>query len=180
MHSPGERAWSFSLWLMTALGAAGLAWRECLLAAATLVLAHRLFLWRMEVGAPWDGFRLGVRCIFTGVIGLAASAALAAIAVAGLADLLAMSHGNASAAILAMGLSGLLVIAVQMSAARRRAEFWFGLGLIALAVLAYSASDAGHVAIPCALTLASAVYLFRVNWQTARAGAEAFLACRSR
>lgn len=162
------------------LGAASLAWRECVLAAVMVVLAHRLFLWRTDVGAPWDGFRLRVRCISTALFGFVTSIALAAVSAAGLIELLAMPHRNASPAILALSLSAALIIALQTSAARRRAEVMFGVGLFMLIVLAYDAADAGHAAMPCALTLGLGVYLFRVHWRTARAGAEAFLACGSR
>jgi hypothetical protein len=41
-------------WLLppVVLASAGLAWRDCTLLALAAVAGHRLFLWRMDMGAP--------------------------------------------------------------------------------------------------------------------------------
>lgn len=174
------RAWLLSLWLLTALGAASLAWRECVVAAATLVLSHRLFLWQTDLGAPWEGLRLGVRCVSFGLFGLLMSLALAIVAASGLLDLLAMTHRNASPAILAVTVAGAFVVVLPAHALRRGEELVFAGALVVLTVLAYAAADAGWRAIPCALTLSMAIYLARVNWRLTRAGVETFLPCGPR
>lgn len=180
MSISSSRAGLLSLWLLTAMGAAGLAWHECVLAGATLILAYRLFLWRTDLGAPWDGFRLGVRCAWAGLIGLLMSVGLAGVAAAGLIDLLAMAHPNAASAVLALIVAAAVVVAVQTSAPRRKGEFLFAGTLVTAAVLAYAAFDAGWTAVPCALTLSMALYLARENWRLVRAGVEAFLPCGPR
>ncbi len=174
------RAGWLSLWLLTAMGAAGLAWRECVLIGAALMVAHRLFLWRTDIGAPWDGFRLGVRCASTGLIGLLMSIGLAALAAAGLSGLLAMAHPNAASAVLALIVAAAVVLAVQTSAPRRSGGILFTGALVTVTVLAYVASDAGWTEVPCALTLSMALYLARVNWRLIRAGVEAFMPCGPR
>ena len=45
---------ALSVGIVATLSAAGLAWHECVLLAASAAAAHRLFLWRMDDGAPWD------------------------------------------------------------------------------------------------------------------------------
>ena len=174
------RAGWLSLWLLTAMGAAGLAWRECVLVGAALMVAHRLFLWRTDIGAPWDGFRLGVRCASTGLIGLLMSIGLAALAAAGLSGLLAMAHPNAASVVLALMVAAAIVVVVQIDAPRRVAEIAFSGAMVIAAALAYAAFDAGWNSIPCVLTLSMALYLTRENWRLVRAGVEAFLPCGPR
>ena len=65
MRSSAAKA--LSVGIVATLSAAGLAWHECVLLAAGAAVGHRLFLWRMDDGAPWDAWRAGVRCLFAGL-----------------------------------------------------------------------------------------------------------------
>ena len=51
------------------LAAAGIAWHDCLLVAASAVAVQRLFIARMDHGAP-EEWRAALRCIEAGLIGL--------------------------------------------------------------------------------------------------------------
>ena len=95
MRSSAARA--LSVGVVATLSAAGLAWHECVLLAAAAAMGHRLFLWRMDDGAPWDAWRAGVRCLFAGLLGLLAAVALLAVIAAGLAGYWQMEHHHARA-----------------------------------------------------------------------------------
>ena len=62
--------------LLTAMVAAGWAWRDCTLLATGAVLAHRLFLLRMDHGAPWRALTAAVDALTAGVMTCAAGVAL--------------------------------------------------------------------------------------------------------
>ena len=97
--------------IVVALSAAGLASHECVLLAAAAAAAHRLFLWRMDDGAPWEAWRAGVRCLFAGLFGLLAVVALFAIIAAGLAGYWQTEHHHARATLaLVIAAAALLVL----------------------------------------------------------------------
>lgn len=54
--------------LVAASMAAGLAWRECMLPAIGGVLAWRLFLLRMDHGAPWPALRASLDTVSAGAL----------------------------------------------------------------------------------------------------------------
>lgn len=95
MRSSAAKA--LSVGVVATLSAAGMAWHECVLLAAAAAVGHRLFLWRMDDGAPWDAWRAGVRCLFAGLLGLLAAVALFAVIAAGLAGYWEMGHQHARA-----------------------------------------------------------------------------------
>ncbi len=61
-----------------AMAAAAVAWRDCVLLAGSTVLAFRVFLVRMDRGAPWRRLSVAVNCLTAGVLVGAAGVALVA------------------------------------------------------------------------------------------------------
>ncbi len=58
-------------------------WRDCMLLATSVVLAHRLFLLRMDCGAPWRALAAAVNALVAGGLSsLAGVALMAAVAAA--------------------------------------------------------------------------------------------------
>ena len=66
--------------------AAGLASRNCVLIAMTLVFSIHAFYTDMDKAGPWEGWRAAVRCWLAGAIGLIAALALAAMVMAAILD----------------------------------------------------------------------------------------------
>ena len=58
-----------------AVAAAGRVGQDCLLLAGSLVLAHRLFLVRMDKGAPWHALTAAVNTLTAGALIIAAGIA---------------------------------------------------------------------------------------------------------
>ena len=64
--------------LVVVMSSAALAWGDCMLAAASAVMALRVFLLRMDHGAPWRPLAASVNCLTAGVLSIAAGSVLVA------------------------------------------------------------------------------------------------------
>lgn len=157
-----------SLGLVTALAVAGMAWHECVLLAAAAAAAYRLFLWRMDAGAPWDAWRAGLRCLFAGLLGLLVAATLCALIVAGLAGFWAMDHRNGGAVLALLTGAAALIVGIQLDAPGRWAEARLWGILLGGAALAFAAVESGYPMLPCLFTGAVAAWLAWVSWHLAR------------
>ncbi len=160
--------WVLSVGIVAALGAAGLAWHECMLLAAAAVAAHRLFLWRMDIGAPWDAWRAAVRCVFAGLLGLLGAAALFALIGAGLAGYWPMGHANVQLAVMLLAVAAALLIAVQVDRRARLSEARFWVVLIGGVALAFAAANFGFELLPCLAAGIIGAWLARASWYLAR------------
>ena len=68
--------------LAVAMACAALAWRDCMLLATSVVLAHRLFLLHMNRGAPWRALAAVINAVSAGALTAGAGMALIAAMVA--------------------------------------------------------------------------------------------------
>ena len=168
-------AHALSVGIVAMLGSAGLAWHECVLLAAAAAAAHRLFLWRMDASAPWDAWRAGVRCLFSGLVGLLAAVVLFAIIAAGLAGYWQMGHHHARATLALVAAAAALLVLVQLDWQARWAEarFWaFVAGGIAVA----SAPLRPELELlPCLASAAIGGWLACASWRMVRTQARDLL-----
>lgn len=161
-------AWLVSLVLVTAITAAGFAWHECVLLAAAAVAAYRLFLWRMDVASPMDGWRAGLRCLVAGLLGMTSALALVALVMSGFAGLWSMSHQHAASSLAVMAAAGLLISAVQLDNARRRSEALLWTLFVVGAAAGFRGADAGYLLLPCLFVALVMAWLARASWILAR------------
>jgi hypothetical protein len=159
-------------WLLppVVLASAGVAWRDCTLLALAAVAAHRLFLWRMDAGAPWDAWRAALRCLWAGLAGIAAALALLVFVVGGLAGAWAMRHDPQGPALNLLALGALLLGAMMCmpSGPRRREELLFWAGVLAVAALLTAPGGAGLGFWPCMFSLLVSAGLVLAGWRLAR------------
>jgi hypothetical protein len=161
-------AWPASLVVVTAIAAAGFAWRECVLLAAAAAAAYRLFLWRMDVAAPMDGWRAAMRCLVAGLLGMSSALALVVVIASGFAGLWTMSHRHATSSLAVMAAAGVLISAVQLNNARRCSEALFWTLLVFGAAAGFRGAGAGYLLLPCLFVAVVAVWLARASWGLAR------------
>lgn len=166
---------ALSVGIVATLSAPGLAWHECVLLAASAAAAHRLFLWGMDNGAPWDAWRAGVRCLFAGLLGLLLAVALFAIIAAGLAGYWQMGHHNARATLALVAVAAALLVVVQLDRQARWAEtrFWaFVAGGIAVT---FAALRPDQELLPCLVSAGIGTWLALASWRMVRTQARDLL-----
>ena len=177
-----SQAIGFALLLLlpATLLAAGAAWQDCIPLAIAAAAAHRLFLWRMDRGAPWEGWRAALHCVVAGTAGLLAAVLLAVFVAGGLFGLWPMRHDHTLAMVGTAALGALGLSAAQPDARRRRAEALFWTLLLGSAALALAAGEAGLGVWPCLYTLAVAAGLAHAGWGLAHGQARRLLAAGQR
>ncbi len=163
------RRFQGALELLLVMGfiAAGLAWRECLLPAIGSVLAWRLFLLRMDRGAPWPALRAALDAVSAGAL-VAATGVLLLIGV-GLTwfEWWQPSAPHPWPTLVSLGLA-----AAGCSLARGgplgfvaelRAWMWLFVGVL----LALAFHRAGWSVAPCALVASVGIVMVWIGWQLA-------------
>jgi hypothetical protein len=170
----GITPWLLNLGLVTMLAAAGLAWHECVLLAVAMAAALRAFLWRMDVAAPWEAWRAGVRCLSAGLAGLLAAGGLCVLVVTGLLGLWVIRHDHGAMAVGLMTAAAVVFVGVQSSGARRWAEARFWVLLVGAAAFSLIAVDAGYALLPCLVAGGTALWLAVSSWRLARQCGELF------
>lgn len=166
MDSAMAKAFSFGI--VTLLGAAGLAWHECALLAVAAATGHRLFLWRMDAGAPWEAWRAGVRCLFAGLVGLLAAMAVLAIVAAGSAGYWPMRHQHEGATLALFATVAILLVGVQVDRHARWAEARFWAFVCAGLALAFAASQPELAWLPCLASMGMGIWLAIASWRMVR------------
>ena len=156
------------------LAAAGIAWHDCLLVAASAVAVQRLFIARMDHGAP-EEWRAALRCIEAGLIGLLSALGLGAMALSALVGWWQPEHPYPNAALALMAGASLVLLALQSGEARFWSELRFWVGIIAMAWLALWLAGRGVAIAPCLLVLGVAALLARSSWLFARVTANGLL-----
>jgi hypothetical protein len=166
-------------WLLPplVLVSAGMAWHDCTLLALAVLAGHRLFLWRMDAGAPWDAWRAALRCLWAGLAGIAAALALMVFVVGGLAGAWAMRHDPQGPALNLFALGALLLGALLLSprGARRHEELLFWAGVLAGAALITAPGGAGLGFWPCVFSLLVSAGMVGAGWRLAHHSARELL-----
>ena len=156
-------------------------WSDCLLLSGLAVAGYRLFLWRMSVGAPWDGWRAALRCLSAAVAGLLAAAALGGYAAGGLLGWWAIAHGDAGPTLALFGGGAVALLLLQRDRPARQAEAL--LWAILLAGLALALQGAGGdrwAALPCLFSTAVALALAWASWRLGHGSARALMHAQQR
>ena len=166
---------TLSVGIIATLGAAGLAWHECVLLAAAAAAAHRLFLCRMCAAAPWDAWRVGLRCLFAGLVGLLAALVLFAVIAAGLAGYWQMGHHNARATFALLATAAALLVLVQSDWQARWAQTRMWALIAAGIALTFSDLRPDLEWLPCLVSTAIGSWVAFASWQMVRTQARDLL-----
>lgn len=161
--------------IVVALSAAGVAWHECVLLAAAAAAAHRLFLWRMDDGAPWEAWRAGVRCLFAGLFGLLAAVALFAIIAAGLAGYWQTEHHHALATLGMVTAAAALLVLIQVDWQARWAEMRFWALIAGATAVTFAALRPDWELLPCLVSAGIGMWLAFASWRMVRTQARDLL-----
>ena len=161
--------------MVGAVAAAGWAGQDCLLLAGSSVLAHRLFLVRMDRGAPWRALTAAANALTLGALTFAAGITL----VAGVGAV-ALSWWHAAAPHPASTLPILVASAVWCCSARGSVagalqEFPVWLWMLGGALLATVAEREGVAVGPCAFVFVVGLAMLWAGWHLASVTASALL-----
>ncbi len=162
--------------MVGAVAVAGWVGQDCVLLAASVVLAYRLFLVRMDRGAPWHA-------LTATVVAFTAGAALSvAVGIALVAGVGAVALGWWDAAV-PQSTSNLLVVVISamwcciarqcVAGALRECQVW--LWMLGGGLLATEAQREGIAAAPCAFLLAVGFAMLWAGWHLASVTASALL-----
>ena len=153
--------------MVGAVAAAAWAGQDCLLLAGSMVLAHRLFLVRMDRGAPWHALTAAVKALTAGALTIAAGIAL----VAGFGAV-SLGWWHAAAAhpmstLLTLATSAIWCCSARGSVAGALQELPVWLWMVGGALLATEAQHQGVALAPCLFVLAVGFAMLRAGWQLA-------------
>lgn len=164
--SAGEWAWHRLLWLMAGLALGlGLFWRDCVLLGGSALLVAAAFRAGMDAGAPWDGWRAGLRCGAGGLLLLACGLLLLCWVV--YAQLGAWPVApNRTQAVFWLALAAGTTEVVR---SRGRAVDWrslWGVAVVgATAVVAAGLADDGLAAAACLFAALAALFVIAHGWR---------------
>ena len=160
---------------MVAMASAALAWRDCMLMAISLVLAHRLFLLHMDHSAPWRALTAAVNAFSAGVLAVGAGTFLiTGIAAAWLGWWTPTSaHPAALMLLLTAGTAGCCLARDGRAQAVQELRLW--LGLSAGVALAMEAHHRGLMLAPCLFVSAVGMAMLWAGWQLATETASSLL-----
>lgn len=161
--------------LVVATACAALAWRDCMLFATSLVLAHRLFLLRMDRGAPWRVLAAAGNALSAGVLTCGAGVVLlAGIAAAWLGWWQPTAeHVSASLLLLLVGAAWCCWSRCNREETLQELRPW--LWLLAGSVLAIEAHRGGVTIAPCLFVSAVALAMLWTGWRLATETASTLL-----
>jgi hypothetical protein len=170
------RLWTTaSIGLVIGMVCAALAWRDCMLFAASMVLAYRLFLLRMDRGAPWPARTAACDALLAGVMAGAAGVALLAGVAAAWLQWWQPRPDHPVALLLMLSAGAGLCCLAKDSPEEALAELWPWLTL-AGGVLAVLEAQRVQIAFaPCLLVLVVGAVLLRAGWRLAAWSAPAML-----
>lgn len=155
--------------------AAGLAWRDCMLLAIGLVLAHRLLLLRVERKAPWSVLTVAVEAATAGAATVVAGVGLVAAMGVGWLGWWQPQAPHALPLVLLLGASAGVCCVARRSrdGAAREGRCWAW--LLGGVLLALEAQRGVLELAPCLLVAAIGVLMLRSGWRLAGAMATGML-----
>lgn len=165
----------FGLALTVAMAAAGWVWRDCLLLAGSVALAYRLFLLRMDHGAPWPPLTAALNTLTGGALaGVAGVALIGGIGAAGLGWWQPQAP-QAAPTLLLLVLGAAWCCGSRDSLAGAIDELRVWLWVLGGAALAVDAYGRGLSMAPCLFVLAIGLLMLWAGWRLARVTAAALL-----
>lgn len=175
-----QRLWASSgTVLAVAMACAALAWRDCMLLATSLVLAHRLFLLHMDRSAPWSTLAAAVKAVSAGILTAGAGVLLlAGIATAWLGWWQPTTeHAVVSLLLLAAGAAWCCLARSGCDEALQELRPW--LWLLSGSVIAAEAYEGGMTFAPCLVVSAVGVVMVWAGWRLATLTASGLLTAGS-
>ncbi len=166
--------------LAVAMACAGLAWRDCMLLATSAVLAHRLFLLRMNRGAPWRALAAAINAVSAGALAAGAGIALIAAMVAASLGWWNPTSGHPAALMLLLSASAAWCCLARIGRDQALQELRTWVWLFAGAALATKAHRGGLTLAPCLFVSAVAMAMLWAGWRLATQVASALLHAGSR
>ena len=165
----------YGLALTAAMAAAGWAWRDCLLLAGSVVLAYRLFLLRMDRGAPWPPLTAALNALTGGALaGAAGMAVISGIGAAGF-GWWQPSAPHAAPMLLFVVAGAAWCCWFRDSLAGTLDEMKVWLWVLGSALLAVEAYGRGLAMAPCLFALAVGMALLWAGWRLASVTTSALL-----
>lgn len=150
--------------LVMVMATAAWAWRDCMLLAASTVLALRVFLVRMDHGSPWRPLAASLNCLTAGVLAVAAGVAL--MAGAGAAWLgwwqPAAKHPALALGLLVAGPAWCCVSRDNREGVIE--ELWLWALVLAGVVVAMQARSSGMMLAPCLLVASIGLAMVWAGW----------------
>lgn len=150
------------------LATLGLAWHECVLLANAALAACRIELWALRREAAVDLWRLGLRCLLAGSIGLLAVATLGVLCL--FAAIAAWCRATEPSTLVLVALSGALLCGLQSSARRVLLEGAPWLLLLVGAAIVATRVAGSELPWTCLVAESTMVYVGSVCWSLARDG----------
>ena len=166
--------------LAVAIACAGLAWRDCMLLATSVVLAHRLFLLRMDRGAPWRALAAVINAVSAGALAAGAGIALVAAMVAAWLGWWNPTSGHPAALMLLLSASAAWCCLARIGHDQALQELRTWVWVFAGAALATEAHRGGLTLAPCLFVSAVAMAMLWAGWRLATQVATALLHAGSR
>lgn len=161
--------------MVGAVAAAGWAGQDCLLLAGSMVLAHRLFLVRMDRGAPWRALSAAVNALTAGASTVAAGITLVArVGAVGLGWWPAAVPHPAST-LLILGTSAVWCCIARGSLAGTLQEVPLWLCVVGGVFVAMEVARSGWPLAPCVFVAGVGMALVWAGWQLATNTASALL-----
>lgn len=161
--------------LVLAMACAAWAWRDCMLLATSVVLAHRLFLLRMDSGAPWRALAAAIDALVAGGLSSLAGVALMAGVAAAWLGWWQPAPGHPAASLLMLAAGALWCCLNRGSRAGAVSELRLWLCVFGAAVVALEAYRIGMDLAPCLFVSAVAVAMLHAGWRLASGTASALL-----
>ena len=101
-------------------GRPGLGLDNCIFWALIAIAAYRAFLLKMDLGAPWEGWRAAIRCISAGIVGLLAGLTVLVLAAGALVGAWNFSDRWTASSLALVIAACVTLSALQVDAQRRR------------------------------------------------------------
>lgn len=161
--------------MVGAVAAAGWAGQDCLLLAGSAVLAYRLFLVRMDRGAPWRALTAAVNALTAGALaGVAGITLVAVVGAVGFGWWHAVApHPASTLLILFAGAVWCCIATGSVAGALHEFPVW--LWMLGGALLATVAEREGVAVAPCVFVFAVGLAMLWAGWHLASVTASALL-----
>ncbi len=145
----------------------GVVWHDTLPIALACIVAFRLALVHLQDKADIDAWRVSLRCIALGLLGLFAATLLIALTAGALMSWWVVDHPHPHMVLVGTIMAGALLTGSRAgvsgsTGARRELRTWGPLG--AVAALALQLADAGYAEMLCLLVAGAGVHLGWHSW----------------
>jgi len=171
IEAPARRA-RFLRWTAIGIFGAGIALRDCVLIAASSLVALQAFHLHMNANAPWQGWRAALRCALAGLGGLFAAGALLAMVGSAWMGWWEPRADHPWLGLLVLSLAALACWALPLGDLDPRFGIGAAIAMLAGGVAIFSASRGWPLAL-CLFAFATAALVGGIGWTLLRSTAAA-------